>query len=566
MTTRPCRGLQNRGTPTRSGLPAAVIQPSHHLEPLLRTSLSFFELNATIIHMNTFFKITIVWVLVITIQSESPAVAQSSRPNIVYILADDLGYGDVQAFNPQNGKINTPNLDRLATQGMMFRDAHSGSSVCSPTRYGLLTGRYSWRTRMQSGVLNGFSPPLITRDRLTVPALLKQHGYATACVGKWHLGMDWPKSTGTSFDPSGKIVPALTDIDWARSIANGPTTLGFDYYFGISASLDMPPYVFIENDKVTSVPTTEKKWIRSGPAANDFEAIDVLPALTSRSSELIDSYAKDAQSGKPFFLYLALASPHTPVLPTKEWQGKSGLGDYADFVMQTDAAIGEVLARLDKNHLTDNTLVIVTSDNGFAPPGDPQNVLRKSGHLPSGPFRGSKADIFEGGHRVPFIARWPSKIPAGTISDRTICHTDLMATCSELLNTRVPDNAGEDSISFLPALFGKNEIANRPTIVNHSSTGRFAIREGVWKLTLCPGSGGWALPKDEEAIQQGLPSLQLHDLSQDPGEVANLQAAHPEIVNRLKARLRSEIANGRSTPGAKQANDVAIKIEALASE
>ena len=516
--------------------------------------------------MNINLKITTLWVLAIAIQWESSAAAQSSRPNIVYILADDLGYGDLHAFNPQNGKIKTPNLDRLATQGMMFRDAHSGSSVCSPTRYGLLTGRYSWRTRMQSGVLNGFSPPLITRDRLTVPALLKQHGYATACVGKWHLGMDWPKSPGTSFDPSGKVVPTLQDIDWARSITNGPNSLGFDYYFGISASLDMPPYLFIENDKVTAVPTTEKKWIRSGPAAADFEAIDVLPALTSRSLDLIDRYAKDSHSGKPFFLYVALASPHTPVLPTKEWHGKSGLGDYADFVMQTDAAIGDIMTRLDTNRLTENTLVIVTSDNGFAPPGDPQSVLRKSGHLPSGPFRGSKADIFEGGHRVPFIARWPAKIPAGTVSDRTICHTDLMATCSELLNTRIPDNAGEDSISFLPALLGKSDTANRPTIVNHSSTGRFAIREGAWKLSLCPGSGGWASPKDDEAIQLGLPPLQLHDLTQDPGELINLQAKHPEIVSRLKARLRTEIANGRSTPGTKQPNDVPVPVAALDAE
>ena len=234
--------------------------------------------------------------------------------------------------------------------------------------------------------------------------------------------------------------------------------------------------------------------------------------------------------------------------------------------MQTDAAIGDVLAQLDKNRLTANTLVIVTSDNGFAPPGDPQSVLRKSGHLPSGPFRGSKADIFEGGHRVPFIACWPAKIPAGTISDRTICHTDLMATCAELLKTPLPDNAGEDSFSFLPALLGQLDTTNRPTIVNHSSTGRFAIRVGNWKLSLCPGSGGWALPKDEEALQQGLPPLQLYDLAKDPGEVTNLQATHPEIVGQLKVRLRTEIANGRSSPGTKQPNDVPIEISAIASE
>ena len=478
------------------------------------------------------------------------------RPNIVYILADDLGYGDVQAFNPATGKIKTPHLDRLAAQGMMFRDAHSGSAVCTPTRYGLMTGRYSWRTRMHSGVLNGYSPPLIAANRLTVPALLKQHGYTTTCIGKWHLGWDWPVASGSTLDPSGKTGPAIGDIAWNEPIKNGPTSVGFDDYYGISASLDMPPYVFVENDRVTVIPTTEKKWIRSGPAAADFEAIDVLPVLTSKASAKINGLAQQARDGKPFFLYLALASPHTPVLPTKEWQGKSGLGDYADFVMQTDAAIGDVIASLDKQGLSENTLVIVTSDNGFAPPGDPQRVVRDAGHHPSGPFRGSKADIWEGGHRVPLIARWPSKIPAGSQSDRTICHTDLMATCAELLETKLPDNAGEDSVSFLPALLGHADVPNRPSIVNHSVTGRFAIREGSWKLEFCPGSGGWAAPTDAAATQQKLPRVQLYNLATDIGETRNLYAEHPEIVDRLRTRLETEIANGRSTPGPKQANDV----------
>ena len=491
--------------------------------------------------------------------SLAPALeaAEPLRPNIVYILADDLGYGDVQAFNPETGKIKTPHLDRLARQGMMFRDAHSGSAVCSPTRYGLLTGRYSWRTKMQSGVLNGFSPPLIAPHRLTVPALLKQHGYKTACVGKWHLGMNWPKTPDSVFDAESKTVPAISDIAWTESIQNGPRTVGFDYYYGISASLDMPPYVFIENDRVTVVPTTEKKWVRSGPAATDFEAIDVLPVLTAKAIAQIDANAVDAKAGKPFFLYVPLASPHTPVLPTKEWLGKSGLGDYADFVMQTDAAIGEVMAQLDRYQLTENTLVIVTSDNGFAPPGDPKSVLRNSGHRPSGPFRGSKADIWEGGHRVPFIARWPAKIRPGSRSDRTICHTDLMATCADLLQVRIPDDAGEDSVSFLPALLGDSNAENRSSIVNHSSTGRFAIRQGKWKLEFCPGSGGWAAPKDETAIKENLPPVQLYDLESDAGETKNLYAEYPDIVNRLRSRLETEISNGRSTPGSKQPNDVA---------
>lgn len=239
---------------------------------------------------------------------------------------------------------------------------------------------------------------------MTVPGLLRQHGYTTACIGKWHLGWDWPKPSAIEIDPSGKTTPAIGDIDWNEPIKNGPTAVGFDYYYGISASLDMPPYVFVENDRVTVVPTTEKKWIRSGPAAADFEAVDVLPVLTQKALVKINGFAQQARDGKPFFLYLPLASPHTPVLPTQEWQGKSGLGDYADFVMQTDAAIGEVIALLDKQGLAENTLVIVTSDNGFAPPGDPQRVVRNAGHHPSGQFRGSKADIWEGGHRVPLIA------------------------------------------------------------------------------------------------------------------------------------------------------------------
>ena len=455
------------------------------------------------------------YVLVAILALTGLASAEPVRPNIVYILADDLGYGDVQAFNPESGKIKTPHLDRLAAEGMMFRDAHSGSAVCSPTRYGLMTGRYSWRTRMQSGVLNGFSPPLIAPSRLTVPALLKQHGYKTACIGKWHLGWDWKIAPGSTFDPTGKLVPAIGDIAWTAPLQHGPTSVGFDYYYGISASLDMPPYVFVENDRVTVVPTTEKKWIRSGPAASDFEAIDVLPVLTSKAAAQINSLAVEAKSGTPFFLYLPLASPHTPVLPTREWQRKSGLGEYADFVMQTDAAIGEIISLIDQHGIAENTLVIVTSDNGFAPPGDPQRVVRNTGHNPSGPFRGSKADIWEGGHRVPFIARWPSWIRPGSQSDRTICHTDLMATCAELLETKLPDNAGEDSVSFLPALSGRTDAPNRPSLVNHSSMGRFAIREGNWKLEFCPGSGGWAAPNDAAATEQNLPRVQLYNLETD---------------------------------------------------
>jgi arylsulfatase A-like enzyme len=492
------------------------------------------------------------------------AAAPLSRPNIVFILADDLGYGDVQCFNPQHGLIRTPNLDRLAAQGMTFTDAHSGSSVCTPTRYGVLTGRYSWRSRLQAGVLNGFSPRLIETGRLTVPALLKQHGYATVGIGKWHLGMTWPRNrSGNSGDGSrgkAKAANQMNSVDWTKPIQDGPTAHGFDYYFGISASLDMPPFVFIENDHVTAVPTTTKKWIRSGPAAADFEAVDVLPQFTAKAIEQIKSRAVEAKAGKPFFLYLALNSPHTPVVPAPEWKGKSGLGDYADFVMQSDAAIGQVLAALEDQGLTSNTLVIATSDNGFSPAGDPQARLRDRGHQPSAQFRGYKADIWDGGHRVPFLARWDGRIKPGSRSSQLICLIDLMATCAELLEAKLPDNAGEDSVSILPALLESAKGPLREAVVHHSINGSFAIRQGSWKLELCAGSGGWSVPKPGSTEEKGLPPVQLYDLSAENGEQKNLQAEHPETVARLTRLLEKYVAGGRSTPGTQQTNDAPIKL------
>ncbi len=463
----------------------------------------------------------------------------TEKPNIVYVLCDDLGYGDVHFLNPQRGKIATPNADRLAGQGMVFTDAHSGSSVCTPTRYGLLTGRYSWRTHLQSGVLFGESKALIARERLTVAAFLKQHGYATACIGKWHLGMTLPDAQH------------LGD-----AIADGPTTRGFDTFFGISASLDMPPFAFIENDRYTEAPTATKQWMRKGPAAPGFEAVDVLPTLTRKATETI---ALRAAEKKPFFLYLPLTSPHTPIVPTKEWQGKSGLGAYGDFVMATDWALGEVMAAIEMAGIADNTLIIFTSDNGFAPYVGTAK-LESQGHFPSGQFRGYKADIWDGGHHVPFIVRWPAKVKAGSQSTQVICHTDLMATCAEILGAKLPDTAAEDSVSILPALLGKDTAPLHEAILHHSVDGRFAIRQGKWKLEFCPGSGGWGKPGDAEAKKNGLPEVQLYDLSADIGEATNVQSANPEVVARLAKLAEDFIANGRSTPGEKQPNDVPVRL------
>ena len=485
----------------------------------------------------------------------------ATKPNIVYILADDLGYGDVQCYNPQSGKIHTPNIDRLASQGMRFTDAHTSSSVCTPTRYSTLTGRYAWRTRLQSGVLDGFSTPLIASNRMTVASLLKANGYQTACIGKWHLGMNWQKQADSSADVLTKDKPQKTKpgsaVDWLKPILNGPTTLGFDYYYGISASLDMPPFVFIENDRVTAIPTTEKRWQRTGPAAESFEAIDVMPELTRKAAGWLEQRAAEK---KPFFLYLAYSAPHTPILPTKEWQGKSGLNAYADFVMQTDAAVGEMMAALERTGQSTNTLVIFTSDNGCSPSAN-FGQLKAKGHNPSGPWRGHKADIWEGGHRVPYIARWPGLVTAGTTSDETICLSDLLATSAAIIDAKLPANAGEDSVSILPALLGeKTTQPLREATVHHSISGLFAIRKGPWKLALCPGSGGWSAPNDQAALKQGLPNVQLYNLTNDPGETNNLQAAHPERVASLTKLLEKYVADGRSTPGKKQTKDVAVNL------
>lgn len=490
-------------------------------------------------------------------------------PSIVYILCDDLGYGDVKCLNP-DGKIATPNLDRLAAEGMIFTDAHSGSAVCSPTRYGILTGRYAWRSPLKQGVLGGLSPRLIEPGRLTVAAMLQVHGYRTACIGKWHLGMDWVKREGKNVSELSIETPdQVWNVDYSRPIDNGPNAVGFDYYFGISASLDMVPYTFIENDHVTKLPTEDRDFpmmfgrqgavTRKGPTAPGFEATDVLPTLTRKAVEYIGQRAKEAIQGKPFFLYLPLASPHTPILPTLGWQGKSGLNPYADFVMQTDWGIGQVLQALETHGLTESTLVIVTSDNGCSPSAKFDELAAK-GHHPSYVFRGHKADIYDGGHRVPFIVRWPGRVKAGTKSDQLECHTDFMATCADILGIKLPEDAAEDSLTFLPALTGDSARPRREAIVHHSINGSFSIRQADWKLELCPGSGGWSAPRPGTDDTTMLPLVQLYDLSHDIGELKNVEVQYPEVVARLTGQLEKYVADGRSTPGARQKNTGEVDI------
>jgi arylsulfatase A-like enzyme len=343
---------------------------------------------------------------------------------------------------------------------------------------------------------------------------------------------------------------------WSDPIKDGPLQHGFDQYLGIAASLDMPPFAFIEDDHFPERPTTRKTWVRTGPAAPGFEAVEVLPTLTRKAVEFIRGRGKE-----PFFLYLALTSPHTPIVPSPKWRGKSGLGPYADFVMQTDASVGEVFAALHDAQVEAKTLVIFTSDNGCSPAAKVAD-LESQGHFPSANLRGYKSDIWDGGHRIPFIARWPGRVKAGSQSDQLICLGDLMATSAAMLEVKVPDNAGEDSVNILPALLGTDGGKPlREAIVHHSMDGRFAIRQGNWKLCLCAGSGGWSAPREAAARRASLPAAQLYDLSRDVGETTNVAADHPEVVERLQTLLKRYIDEGRSTPGAPQKNDVAIDLD-----
>jgi arylsulfatase A len=507
-------------------------------------------------------------VLLAAFSSHSVAAADL-RPNIVVILCDDLGYGDVGCLNPE-GKITTPQLDAIARVGMVFTDAHSGSSVCSPTRYGLLTGRYAWRTKLQRHVLGGLSPRLIEPGRATVASMLKERGYHTACVGKWHLGLDWVVKPGKAISPlSIETAAQVHNVDYSQPFGGGPLTVGFDEFFGISGSLDMVPYTFLRNDRVTVLPTVEKSFslmhgrperpTRLGPAAPEFEAEQVLPTLTAEAVKIVRERGAEAKAGKPFFLYLPLASPHTPIAPTAEWLGKSGLNPYADFVMQTDACIGEVIDEIDRQGIAENTLVIVTSDNGCSPEAK-FDELAARGHDPSYRFRGLKADIFDGGHRVPFLVRWPAQVKAGSTSKQLVCLTDLFATFAEIVGTKVQDDAAEDSFSFLPAL--RREASNWPrrSIVHHSINGSFAIRDANWKLALCGDSGGWSDPRPGAPQTTALPLVQLYDLDNDIGEERNVAGEKPDLVQRLTDLLEKSVKQGRSTPGPRQSNAVEIDV------
>ena len=492
--------------------------------------------------------------------------ATTAKPNILYILADDLGYGDLGCYN-KDSKIPTPHLDLLAREGTRFTDAHSPDSVCTPTRYALLTGRYAWRTRLQRNVLGPWDKPLIAPDRLTVGKLLQQHGYATACIGKWHLGQNYATTDGKPV--IGGVNNALGNVDFTQPMTDGPVTRGFDHYFGTLVP-NYPPYCFIENDRTLGIPSQRAERPRfniPGPMVPDWQLVDVLPGITRHAVKWIEDTAKTKQ---PFFLYFSLTSPHYPVVPAPEFIGKSGAGAYGDFVHQTDWSIGQVLDALQRSGAAENTLVIFTSDNGAEVTGEVNpgvyDRVQQFGHRSSGDLRGAKRDAWEGGHRVPFIARWPGKIQAGAVSDETLCHVDFMATVAALLDAKLPDNAAEDSVNVLPVLLGQKASTHaREAIILHSAQGKFAIRRGDWVLIDAPngddnnthGEPAWL--KSERGYTAHDQPGELFHLREDLAQKHNRYAEQPQLIAELKALLKKYQTEGRSTPGAVQANDVPIQ-------
>jgi arylsulfatase A len=474
----------------------------------------------------------------------------AQRPNVVFILADDLGWGDPKCYWAAS-KIPTVHIDRLAGQGMKFTDAHSPTAVCTPTRYAFLTGRYAWRSWLKRGVLSAYAMPLLEPERVTLPEMLKQHGYATAAIGKWHLGMKWQRNDGRETPPHTGRLPDEV-IDLAKPVLDGPCNHGFDSYFGTDVP-NYPPFCFIENDRVFGpMPDRPKpKTMHGSPGRmqQGWRLERILPTLGQRAVAYIHQRA--AKRDEPFFLYLPLTAPHTPIVPNPPFRGSTQATLCGDFVAEVDALVGDVLAALDETGLAENTIVVFTSDNG-SPDLDGTNCggqfyscSRRSGHNPSGPWRGIKADIHEGGHRVPLIVRWPGNVRAGSVSEELICLVDFYATLAGIIGHELPDDAAEDSFNMLPALLEKKLLGPiRSSLIHHSWRGMFAIRSGPWKLIRGQGSGGFT----KVVVPPDAPKGQLYHLGDDPKEQRNLYNDRPDVVERLSRLLDEQSAAGRTRP------------------
>lgn len=477
------------------------------------------------------------------------AGAQAKSPNVVLILADDMGYGDVNALNPDS-QVPTPNLDRLRAQGMAFTDAHSGSSLSTPSRYGIMTGRYCFRSPLKNGVLNGFSPMLIEPETATMAEMLHDNGYNTAVIGKWHIGLDWQKK-----DPNKKLTKGKgflqddSNVDYAAGVANGPHTRGFDYSYVLPGSLDMSPYLYVENGRVadpnliavegrgslTDTGPDRRVFWRDGTASASFDFYSVLDNFADRAV----SYIAEADADTPFFLYHPITAPHTPWLPAKEYQGRSGAGLYGDFICHLDDIVGRIMATLEERGMADNTILIFTSDNGaFWDDIERQNSpLHSANHI----YRGMKADAWDGGHRIPLLVRWPEAVAAGSTSEQLVCLTDIMATAAEANDSPMPASA-EDSRSFLAALQGQTDYDGmRQSVVHHSGPGMFAIRRGEWKFIDGQGSGGRSTEAQDVPEAPG----QLYNMKKDPSETTNLYLKQTKIVDELRTELEQLKTSGK---------------------
>ena len=473
--------------------------------------------------------------------AETEPSGAHGMPNVILILADDMGYGDISGLN-RDSKIRTSNLDALCSSGIVFNNAHASSSMSTPSRYSVLTGRHPWRTSLKQGVLTSEAPAMIAPGRRTLGDLFSDSGYATACIGKWHLGWGWQKNGG--------------EIDYEAPIKDGPTGRGFDYFYGITASLDMPPYVYIENDRVTQVPTrtlparTGVQLMREGAASEEFVPEEVFPRMTEKALEYI---GRMRSSDKPYFLYLPLTAPHTPVLPSDRFRGKSGIGDYGDFVLMIDDMVGQIVSKLKETGQYDNTIMIFTADNGCAPYVETKK-MEKAGHYPSYVWRGYKSDIFEGGHRIPLIISWGSRI-AGRRSVDPVCLSDFFATFAQMLGEPVANGEAEDSFSFWDVVTGSGK-GRRTDIVVTSNDGSFAMTRGNLKVIFTATSGGWGDPASGSDVS-GLPEMQVYNISSDVKESANLYGMpeYDATVETCKAAMKDYVELGRSTPGTPVAND-----------
>jgi arylsulfatase A-like enzyme len=475
----------------------------------------------------------------------------NTRPNIIYIMADDMGFGDPGCYGAD--LIPTPNMDRIASQGTRFTDAHSSSAVCTPSRYGVLTGRYCWRTIRKRGVGGGFSLPLIDPSRTTVASLLKSSGYATGAVGKWHVGLEWQLKEKKTPPSPYKDIHSLHDMPWedigivdyTRPFLGGPTSLGFDYFFGIAGSLDMPPYAFLENDRTVGLPTVEKDPYnaqqKKGFMTPGWRDEEVDTTFAEKAVQWIEDQHR-ANRDQPFFLYLTPSAPHRPCMPPARFRGASRAGPRGDMVHVVDWMVGEIDDKLEQLGLRDNTLLIVTSDNGARSCDVDGNTY---GHKSCGELRGFKTDIWEGGHREPFIARWPNVVQPGSECNDPLCLTDLMATCADITGQALPYNAGEDSSSFLKALKGEENRDRRRAVVHHSSRGVFAVREENWKAIFSLGSGGSSKPRDPDPVPEG-PRGQLYDMSEDWRETDNLWLDKPDVVERLTSVMTRSYESERT--------------------